>query len=498
MFTFIPANTSASGKMPSGTKVANVSAEKKTETEIQTMLEDAVVIWQAQDDLELEGEFETITVSRDAFLFNIDLTLSDLRDQTDRKISTFFKRPKNVYIPLVVDIDEDHRDIVKLKEKSYIDYNRVVNNLENTAKDLAEKTITLTYIEGEEIPLEKVAEVELDKPKLSAATIDYIVDELDGTLIVPDELFSFLEAIDTPEKLLKSKDETSFIGSGLYALFLQADFEIVARHPQLTLPSYGDKGLNAEVNQRDNKDLIAINKSESSYRLKIKQSKKAMTFILEGNEPTYTYEVNIENEEEVAPRTIYRYSKKLNPGEEQVVQAGENGLTIDVVRSQFDKGTYVSDSIVSRDLYLPTPRILLVSPDEIDEGIEEDVEVALDEDGNPLDEDGAPIYPDGLTDASIADLLPGDLEGNSIYEEIIEVDQEQQRYEEFLDKLLDIYANSVDEVDKEGLEHIELLKERIERLEKTIVKLVLELIETEQIDKSFKEVIKELEGGEEK
>src|SRR5699024_3356924 len=175
--------------------------------------------------------------------------------------------------------------------QTYINDEAVLDNLRNLAANLEEGTIALSYLDDEEIPLETVAEVSLDVPKLSTAALDYIVNELNGQLIAPEQLFSFLDAIDTPEKLLNSRDESSFLGTGLYTLFLQADFEIVSRYPQLTMPSYGEKGLNAEVNKRDNKDLIVMNTSDSSYRIKIETSRKQMVFTLEGKKPTFTYEI---------------------------------------------------------------------------------------------------------------------------------------------------------------------------------------------------------------
>lgn len=506
IFTLSPEITSASSKMPDGTKVGHIEVEDRTGTEIETMLGDEIIIWQADDDLELSGEFETLTVSREAFTFNIEATLSELHDRTKRKISTFFKRPKNVYIPLHVKVDEEHADIVNIKDKPYIDYEAALNNLTQVAQDLGAQPIALTYVEDEEIPLETVAKVKLDKPKLSKATIDYVVDELDGLLLQPEQLFSFLEAIDTSDKLLNSRDESSFLATGLYALFLQADFEIISRHPQLTLPAYGEKGINAEVNQKDKKDLIVLNKSESTYRLKIKNSKETMTFKLEGNEPSITYEIDIENEKEISPRTIYRYSKKLDPGAEEVIQAGSPGLTLDVIRSLYEEGTHVSDAVISRDLYLPSPRILLVSPDEVEEVPEEDVEVELGEDGKifdeemTVDEEGNIIRPDGSSGGSIFDVLEDieeieEIENEGIFDEMFDLEEAQKEYEKYLDQLLDIYASNTADVEEAHLEKIQAVTEQIIELEEQLEALVKELIDQELIDKDF---LKQDEGGEKK
>src|SRR5699024_293171 len=126
---------------------------------------------------------------------------------------------------------------------------------------------------------------------------------------------------------------------------------------------------------KDNKDLIVLNNSNSTYRLKIDKAKDKVTFSLEGNQPTISHEITIENEKEIKPRTIYRYSKRITPGNYEVVQPGKDGLSLQIVRTTFENEDYVSESIVSRDVYLPTPLILLVSPDEV---VEEDIEVGID------------------------------------------------------------------------------------------------------------------------
>src|SRR5690625_3322091 len=169
----IPTSTFAASKMPEGTKIAHIPVAKKTEKEVRKMIEDEVTIWQAQDDLKLEGEFDSFFVSRDIFLFNIDETLNELKSKTKRSLFTFFKRPKNVQILIDVQIDESHDDIQNLKEKTYIDDEDAVDKLLNIATHLGSDSITLSYLDGESIPLETIAEVNMELPELSLASLEY-------------------------------------------------------------------------------------------------------------------------------------------------------------------------------------------------------------------------------------------------------------------------------------------------------------------------------------
>src|SRR5699024_252686 len=141
----------------------------------------------------------------------------------------------------------------------------------------------------------------------------------------------------------------------------------------------------------------------------------------------------------IKPRTIYRYSKRITPGQHEVIQAGVDGLSLKMVRSIYEGDEFVKETLVHRDLYLPQPLILLVSPDD-PEIEEEHIEINVTEEGDKLEEEftidreGNIIRPDGSRGGSIVDLIPDniqDLGDDQIVEEIINIDKQQQQYEEF-------------------------------------------------------------------
>src|SRR5699024_1351842 len=204
LIILMPNSTLASSKIPTGTKVANTPVENKKFSEVSDIIEKEIELWQAQDEIEVIGEFEMFTIHTDAFAFKLDETIAELEDKTKRKLSTFFQRPKNVFVPLQVEIDESHEDLQLLKSRSYIDYEHVLTSLHTLATNLQTGPVTLMYIDDENVPLETIAKVSLDVPSLSKATMDYAVNELNGYVIGPEERFSFLEAVATPDKLLKS------------------------------------------------------------------------------------------------------------------------------------------------------------------------------------------------------------------------------------------------------------------------------------------------------
>src|SRR5699024_1731015 len=82
LFAILPDSTAASSTIPSGTKVGNMLIENKTDVEIRTIVTDEIAIWLGQDDIVVEGEFETLTIDPTVFSFDIDATLDDLFDKT--------------------------------------------------------------------------------------------------------------------------------------------------------------------------------------------------------------------------------------------------------------------------------------------------------------------------------------------------------------------------------------------------------------------------------
>src|SRR5690625_753095 len=83
-FTFVPTSTFAISKMPDGTKIANTLVENKRDKEIKTLLKTRIAQWKADGQIVVTGDFETISLSKDIFIFDIDATVNELNDKTKR------------------------------------------------------------------------------------------------------------------------------------------------------------------------------------------------------------------------------------------------------------------------------------------------------------------------------------------------------------------------------------------------------------------------------
>src|SRR5690625_1315893 len=459
-----PINTEAAIKMPDGSVIANIPIEGKTESEVKQLLENEVANWQAGDDLLLTSDFEQYAVPRDLFEFDIDTTLTKFNEQTKRTLASFFMRKKNVHIPLQVQIKDDHKALQALSKLNYINVDKTVDHLITIVSQLEESDASIVYMKDKEIPLETITELEIEIPELSDAVLTYAIDKLNDHVIKAGDTFSFLQTVTFPEALLSSTKETSFLATALYNLFLQTNFEILERHANETVPSYTKAGQDVLINVLESKDLIVKNLDNTSYEIKVTKSKGQLQMPLKGMPQETTYEYKTKKLNEIGQRTLYRYSKKLNPGEQEIIQQGQSGLTVEVYRNSFapDK-TLLTSERISKDVYLPIPKIVLVSTSEDvpenqleNEADEENIDEVFDE----LDR--------GLS--NLEEALESNENGTS-HINIVPIDQ----LLEIQDQLQDLFAKIAD------------LEEKFTTYELTMEE------EAESYEKKFKELKEELD-----
>src|SRR5699024_469688 len=224
----------AKGKMPKGSEIASINVQDKTDAEMKTTLETEIALWKKDDaTITLVSEYEQFDIPRDAFHFEVDETIQLLNEKTKRTLTSLFMRPKNVSLPFKLAINEADSAIQDLKEKTYINYDAMITQLETLASELGTDDLTIDYIDESAIPLETIAEVNIDLPTYSNAVMTYALDQMEDTVIGNDEQFSLLNAVEFPENLTTSNKELSIIATALYDLFLQSNFIIAERQPHL-------------------------------------------------------------------------------------------------------------------------------------------------------------------------------------------------------------------------------------------------------------------------
>lgn len=374
-FSFYPSTTFAKGKMPKGSEIGSINVQDKTDDEMKMALDTEIALWKKDGaTITLMSEYEQFDIPRDAFHFEVDETIQLLNERTKRTLTSLFMRQKNVSIPFEVVINEADSAIQDLKEKTYINYDGMVTQLEAVASKLGTEDLTIDYTDESAIPLDTIAEVKIDLPTYSNAVMTYALEQMEDIVIGNNEQFSLLNTIQFPENLTTSNKELSIIATALYELFLQSNFIIAERQPHLRLPTYAEAGTDVKINRQKKNDLIVINKNDRSMRVEVaREDDDTLTAKLLATPTDVTYELDVETMKNVKQRTVKRYSKELLPGSSFVLDQGAKGLQVAVHREQHEKGVFVASETMSEDLYLPNPKIIVYSAREAEELSEDDI-----------------------------------------------------------------------------------------------------------------------------
>lgn len=380
-FSF-PMGTDAAPKYPKGTMVANHSIEGETVEDARSSLIDKISDWSSEDEIKFQSDYETFYIPRSAVTFDINGTIQRINEQTKRKLTNFFIRPKNVQVPLIVQINEEETALKQLKELDYIDYDATIQQLKLFASELRDEAVPLIYVDENNLPFELVKEVEREIPDyMSNTVISYIVDKLNEYMILPEKSFSMLDAVTFPADLINAKQEMSFVASILYELFLHTNVDIISKHTPIHAPAYTLAGLAIEVDREQEKNFVIYNPHLTPLKIHAELKDDKLHLSLDTIRPENNYRYSITKVEEIEPRTIYRYSTKLDPGEQEVIQSGENGKKVTVERATYKNNIFIESEPISEEVYVPVPRIVVLSSYVLEETEEDEsnLEIGLDD-----------------------------------------------------------------------------------------------------------------------
>src|SRR5699024_3690346 len=99
-------------------------------------------------------------------------------------------------------------------------------------------------------------------------------------------------------------------------------------------PSYSEMGKEARVHPNSNKDLKVYNSSNKAYEIRARITDPELHLSLHAIPSADEYEFATEDPVYIKPRTIYRYSAALAPGQETIVQNGHSGVRLQIIRQR--------------------------------------------------------------------------------------------------------------------------------------------------------------------
>ncbi|GGD03481.1 VanW family protein [Pontibacillus salipaludis] len=325
-----------------GTKVGGVSVDGLTRPEAENALKTRVQEWLDLHPVEMLTEEQSIVLSEEFLTVDVADTLDSLKEGTVNPLSVRFNRSalegqkeafgEEVYDHLLLDkLTADIRSQVEVlsdKSLTYSVYDYVSNGTESLFSVIAEY--------NQKIP--------------DGSDVFTYTNELDGLVIEPKSNVSLLEQVnDVP---LQNQTALNVMASGLYGAVLQTNFDIIQRHISQHLPAYAEKGREASVNLSEGQDFMFFNPNDSSYKIQFEVSEETLTVQIVGYPISREYEVLIQNEREIEPRTIIQYSAFATGAEVQ--RKGESGLAYDVFREIYNQNNEAIDTeFITQDYYAP-------------------------------------------------------------------------------------------------------------------------------------------------
>ncbi|WLV24122.1 G5 domain-containing protein [Aciduricibacillus chroicocephali] len=352
---------SAAAGDPDGSTLGGIPIEGLDKEDAKALINEEIKTWMDGGTLKLKSKYETYEIPRNVFKFHVEASWNDFRDQTKRSWSTFFLKPDRTDVPLAVTVNKRSVDL-----PSRMDQEKTLDRAKEVASMLGEEGPSIVYMEKAETMLQPVSSINYKIPSgTNAAALVQLVENLNGKTIKPDSTFSLLKTVKLPAELKERTQELDFLATALFELSLSTDMTIAEHHSQNELPEYAKPGMEAGVNKEMNEDLILVNGDGRSYKIAGDVFGDTVEMSLQAIPMEESYVIQLENEQPITSRIVYRYNPSLPAGVEQTEEQGEDGKKVDVYRvHKAADGTMVDKKLVRRASYLPKPQIIMTSSQE--------------------------------------------------------------------------------------------------------------------------------------
>ncbi|MFY3792774.1 VanW family protein [Ureibacillus sp. MALMAid1270] len=370
-----------------GSTIAGINVDGLEPNEIENVLNNALTEW-LQEEMTVTGGGVELSVDPTKLLFDIPATISEFQTLVKKPWYMFWGSERVVHIPLKVSDNEDIKN--EIASVSAWETDETYHQLLSQASFLMDHQVEAKVKNLDIYDSERLALTIRDIPS-DAFAPEVLVALLDGKMINPGDVFSFIETVNDGADQVNSQT-LNFVSSLLYDVVLQTEFEILERHNGTEIPAFIELGKEATINVNLNEDFKFVNTTDYVGKLKVSMEENSMK--VEISSDTKGKEVSVRVEKEVlSPRIIYRYSNDLPVGHEQLLQDGREGYRVIVYRTISGNGL-AQEQKVSRDYYPPINEIILKSSkippvvegtniSESTENNDPNLEIDLDGDGLP-------------------------------------------------------------------------------------------------------------------
>ncbi len=209
-----------------------------------------------------------------------------------------------------------------------------------------------------------------------AFNVSRAAQSCNGKILLPDEVFSYCEAIGNPSlsngykvaPVFSNGKHSEGVGGGvcqvsstIYSAVLYANLEIVERRSHSLTVSYVPKGQDATVSY-GSQDFKFKNNTNTPIKLIATATGGICKVSILGTKPDVEQTVEISNSIRSVsyPTDNITYDDTLPEGTRKVVEKGETGYVVDSVRKVFENGTLVKTESLTRSHYKMVPNEVVV------------------------------------------------------------------------------------------------------------------------------------------
>ena len=343
-------NTASATESSHAQSIATVDVSDLDEQEIVTTLQLAIDDWLSSPVYLKDVEQELRLTAAD-LQFDIASTVAAYQAANKKG---FWKKVVSPSEKLHVTASEELQN--KITAMNTWDEEATLQTVLQQASNLGETTINAVLREGYELESFTLATVNL-QPPADIEELPTIAATLNDMVIVPGEAQQLVPML---QDITVNQATLDFVATAVYYAVLQTDYAVLERYPQLTKPSYIEQGLEASIDKAGFKDVVFINEGATASVLKVSFRNGVFTVMIKAPDEDAKVTLKVINDQAIAPKTLYRYSRSLAPGVEQVLEQGKNGSRIEIVR-MIEQDGKVREEVVGKDYYPPANRIVLVS-----------------------------------------------------------------------------------------------------------------------------------------
>ncbi|WP_243385538.1 VanW family protein [Bacillus kexueae] len=324
------------------TYLSNVRIEGMTEEEVKAMLASKIEDWKQQSTITLIYQNKSFTLPSSVYTFYIDKTISQLQNN----------RQNDLIVSLDTQILREwlQQELMPSQYGS-IQFKKLEQDLIQIVQKLDDGDIYMNVKEYvDESSLETVASSRIIVPLEMTDFVTSFVEAHEQISITGYETFSLHSWVEL-STVSGTDEEWSFLGTAMYKVILQSNFQILKRTAHRILPTYATLGQDVKVTASDY-DFVFHNPNEENYAFQFEQDGDRLYIDLIGQPFKHTYKVEVDNIEYHEVNPVVRYTDDMDTGIYYVEQKGYAAVSLDVYRIIYgENGELSKKEKVSHEFY---------------------------------------------------------------------------------------------------------------------------------------------------